>query len=80
MLRVSRHMITDDVPLVEFMYLVFTRTSAESYRRRHASLLLCNLCGVFRALKLPCLLIWHNSSNTLHVALAVHSDLVKKFL
>ena len=42
---------TEDVPLVEFMYLVFTRmTINESYgRRRLGSLLLC-LCDVFRAL------------------------------
>ena len=37
------------VPLAEFMYLVFTRTPGESYRRRLRSLLLC-LCEVFRAL------------------------------
>ena len=36
------------VPLVEFMYLVFTPMPGESYRRRHRSLLLC-LCYVFRA-------------------------------
>ena len=30
----------EDVPLVEFMYLVFTRMSGESYRRRLRSLLL----------------------------------------
>jgi len=50
MLRLFRRMITEDVLLVEFMYTVFARTSAESYRRWHGSLLLCNLCGVFRAL------------------------------
>ena len=38
-----------DVPLVEFMYLVFTRMPGESYRRRLRSLLLY-LCYVFRAL------------------------------
>ena len=38
-----------DVPLVEFMYLAFTRMSGESYRRRLRSLLLC-LRDVFRAL------------------------------
>ena len=36
------------VPLVEFMYLVFTRMPGESYRRRLWSLFLC-LCYVFRA-------------------------------
>ena len=40
---------TDDVPLVEFMCLVFTRMPGESYRRRLRSLFLC-LCDVFRAL------------------------------
>ena len=39
----------EDVPLVEFMYLVFTRMPGESYRRRLGSLLLC-VCDVFRAL------------------------------
>ena len=39
----------EDVPLVEFTYLVFTRMPCESYRRRLRSLLLC-LCDVFPAL------------------------------
>ena len=39
----------EDVPLVEFMYLVFTRMSGESYRRR-LRLLLLRLCEAFRAL------------------------------
>ena len=39
-----------DVPLVEFMHLVFTRMPGESYRRRLTSLLLCGLCDHFRAL------------------------------
>ena len=38
-----------DVPLVEFMYLVFTRTPGESHLRRLRPLLLY-LCYVFRAL------------------------------
>ena len=41
--------VSEDVPLVVFMYLVFTRISGESYRRRLSSLLL-HLCDVFRAL------------------------------
>ena len=41
--------ILEDVPPVEFMYLVFTRMPGESYRRRLRSLLLY-LCYVFRAL------------------------------
>ena len=32
--------VYEDVPLMEFMYLVFTRTPCESYRRRLRSLLL----------------------------------------
>ena len=36
----------EDVPLVEFMCLVFTRMPGESYRRRLGSLLLY-LCYVF---------------------------------
>ena len=41
--------IIEDVPLVEFMYLVFTRMSGEHHRRRLKSLLLC-LCDVFQAI------------------------------
>ena len=39
----------EDVPLVEFVYLVFTRMPCESYRRQLRSLLLC-LCDIFRTL------------------------------
>ena len=39
----------ETVPLVEFMYVVFTRMPGESYRRRLRSLLLC-LFDVLRAL------------------------------
>ena len=39
----------EDVLVVEFMYLVFTRMPGMSYRRRLGSLLLC-LYDVFRAL------------------------------
>ena len=39
----------EDIPLVEFRYLVFTRMPGESYGRRLRSLLLY-LCYVFRAL------------------------------
>ena len=38
----------EDIPLVEFMYLVFIRMPGENHRRRLRSLLLC-LCWVFRA-------------------------------
>ena len=37
------------VPLVELMYIVFTRMPGESYRRRLRPLLLC-LCDDFQAL------------------------------
>ena len=40
---------THSIPLVEFMYLVFTHMAGESYCRRLKSLLLC-LCDVFLAL------------------------------
>ena len=39
----------EDVTVVEFIYLVFTRMPGESYRRRHRFLLLY-LCYVYRAL------------------------------
>ena len=39
----------EDLPLVEFMYLVFTRMPSEIYRRRLRSLVLY-LCYVFRPL------------------------------
>ena len=41
--------LLEDVPLVEFMYLVFTRMPGESYCRRLRSSVLY-LCYVFRAL------------------------------
>ena len=41
--------LLEDVPLVEFIYLVFTRMPGESYHRRLRSSLLY-LCYVFRAL------------------------------
>ena len=44
---------TKDAPLVEFMYIVFTRVPGKSYCRRLRSLL-C-LCDVFRALTPLCL-------------------------
>ena len=40
------NILFEDVPLVVFLYLVFTRMPGESYRRRLGSLLLC-LCYVF---------------------------------
>ena len=45
--------IIEDVPLVEFMYLVFTRLPGESYRRPLGSLLLC-LCDAFFSANLVC--------------------------
>ena len=49
----------EDVPLVEFMYLVFTRMPGESYRRQLRSLLLY-LFRVFRAL-INSLVCWFRS-------------------
>ena len=49
--------LVEDVALMEFMYLVFTRTPCESYRRRLRSLLL-HLCYVFRAL-INSLVCWY---------------------
>ena len=53
-----------DVPLMEFMYLVFTHMPGESYRRRLRSLLLYS-CYVFRALinSLVSVLILHERSG-----------------
>ena len=42
-------MFSSDIPLVEFMYLVFTRMPGETYRRRPGSLML-HLCDVIQAL------------------------------
>ena len=47
-LLVQGHSFFDVTGTVEFLYLVFTRMPAESYRRRLRSLLLC-LCDVFPA-------------------------------
>ena len=41
---------TEDVPLVELLYLVFTRMPGESYRRRLGSLLLYLVLYIFQAL------------------------------
>ena len=49
-----------DIPLVEFMYLIFTRMPSESYRRQLKSLLLC-LCDVFRVL-INSLVCWFSTS------------------
>ena len=53
--------IFEDIPLVEFMCLVFTRVPGESYRRRLGSLLLCP-CDDFRALinSLVCYYLWRS--------------------
>ena len=48
LLRQKRYLL-DDVPLVEFMSLVFTHMPGDSYCRWLRSLLLC-LCHVFRSL------------------------------
>ena len=46
---IGMRVYTEDIPLVELMYFVFTRMPGESYRRRLRSLLLC-FCDVFPAL------------------------------
>ena len=56
--------ILKDVPLVEFMYLVFTHMLGESYHRCLGSLLLC-LCDVFRALINP-LVCWFIITTDIH--------------
>ena len=47
--QIEKVCLSEDVSLVKFVYLVFTRMPGESYRRRLRSLLL-HLCYVFRAL------------------------------
>ena len=49
--------IVGDVPLVEFMYLVFTRMAGESYRWRHGLLLCVCLWRLSSSNELPCVLI-----------------------
>ena len=56
----------EEVPLVEFMYLVFTRMPCESYRKRFRSSLLY-LCYIFRALTVNSLVCWFISVNRGHV-------------
>ena len=46
----------EDVPVVKFMYLVFTRMLGESFHRQFRSLLLC-LSDIFQALINPFLLL-----------------------
>ena len=53
---------SEDVLLVEFMYLVFTRMPGESYRRGLGFLLLC-FCDVFRALINSIVLICRQSTQ-----------------
>ena len=47
--KICTQKVKEDVPLVEFMYLVSTRMPGASYHRRPRSLLLC-LCDIFREL------------------------------
>ena len=44
-----KDLVFEDIPLVKFMYPVFTRIPDESYHWRLRSLLLC-LCDVFQVL------------------------------
>ena len=66
-----------DIPLVEFICLVFTRMPGESYRRWLGSLLLC-LCDVFRAL-IKSLVCWFCTS-ALGLVLVLFSFLSSFFL
>ena len=65
----SDHKEGPGVPLVEFVYLVFTYLPGDSYSGRLGSLLLC-VCDVFQALmnKLPCLLILQRLSEPCSVS------------
>ena len=50
--------VFEDVPLVEFMHLVFTRMPGDSYRgRRLRSSLLCS-CDVFHGARINSLVCW----------------------
>ena len=53
-------LLLEDVPLVDFMYLVFTRMPGDSYRRRLRSLL---LSYVFRALINSLVCLFFSLSN-----------------
>ena len=67
----------EDVALVEFMYLVFTRTPGESSRRRLGSLL-SRSCVVFRALMTSiCLLILRSDLTGRRTKLYMQNLLVK---
>ena len=69
----------EDVPSVEFVYLVFTRMPGESYRKRFRSLLLCPLSvqrpfvdHVYVKVTAKCLLVsrvssQHEAPNSVHV-------------
>ena len=46
----KREVLREDVPLVEFMYLVFSRMPGESYRRATQVFVVMFMCDVFRAL------------------------------
>ena len=60
----------EDVPLVEFIYLVFTRMPGESYRKQLLSLLFC-LCDIFQALinSLVCSSWWFHIPGDQHSVL-----------
>ena len=74
-MRSSTH--HEGVPLVEFMYFVFTRLPGESYRKRLGSLLLY-LCYVFRAL-INSLVCCFCTSALARVLVQIHSNIVKQF-
>ena len=54
---------SEDVPLVEFMYVVFTRMPGETPHRRPLRSLLC-LCDVFRVLiNSLCVVCWYSGPS-----------------
>ena len=61
----------------QFMYLVFTRMSGESYCRRLRSLLLLYLCNVFRVLIKSACVLFLSLSVSLSVCLSVCLSLTR---
>ena len=57
------HWQSKDAPLVEFMYLVFTRMPGDSYRRRLRSLLFVFVLRISSADQLPGVSILHERSG-----------------
>ena len=55
----------EDVPLVEFTYLVFTRMPGSNYRRRFRSLLLCPLLYLWRLSNAVTSLCWFQTASSI---------------